>query len=199
VTRAFDRFMKQASSQGREYGDGFNSSHFEGLTESELAKAILILEEKAVNGDTIAINAVRLIGRRDAEAILEKVLSGVLSRKAVNQACFEAYKITKHRNYLDRIFESIDSCSGQDKWHCVQLLCSIEYGPALYGEFRKFFEKIVLDEQDEILRHSAARKILLEAGVLDGTPAHREKIRQLINERREVRERALLDLSQQKQ
>jgi hypothetical protein len=196
MTEAFNRFMSQAGSQGREYGDGFNSSHFDGLTQSELTNVLRILEERALDGDTIAINATSFINLNDALSILEKVLSksGSLGRKAINQASLEAYKITRQRKYLDNMFDSLDLCSEQEKWHCIQMLCSIEYGSEWFEEVKAVFEKVVLDEQDEVLRHLAAKKILLESGISEGTTIYQEKIKQLINEERKVREKALSDL-----
>lgn len=196
MTEAFNRFMNQAASRGREYGDGFNSSHFDGLTQSELTNVLRILEERALDGDTIAINATSFINSNDAVSILEKVLSksGSLGRKAINQASLEAYKITRQRKYLDNMFDNLGLCSEQEKWHCIQMLCSIEYGNEWFEEAKAVFEKVVLDEKDEVLRHSAAKKILLETGISEGTSIYQEKIKQLVNDERKVREKALSDL-----
>jgi len=196
MTEAFNMFMNQAASQGREYGDGFNSSHFDGLTQSELTKVLRIIEERALDGDAIAINATSFININDAVSIIEKVLrkSGSLGRKSINQASLEAYKITRQRKYLDNMFDHLGLCSEQERWHCIQLLCSIEYGNEWFEEAKAVFEKIVLDEQDEVLRHSAAKKIILESGIPEGTTIYQEKIKQLINQERKVREKALSDL-----
>jgi len=196
MTEAFNRFMKQATSQGREYGDGFNTSHFEGLTQAELEKAFMILEERAIDGDTIAINAVRYIDKGVAIGILEKVLgsSDILNVKAKNQVNLEAFHLTRKSRFLSNMIDNLKSCSEHEKWHCIQSLCSIEYGQIWHKDARSVFDRLVLDEEDEVLRHSLAKKILLEEGVIEGTSDYMEKIAQLVSSERDVRQKALMGI-----
>jgi hypothetical protein len=196
MTEAFSWFIKQASSQGREYGDGFNSSHFKDLTAAELEQAFLMLRERALDGDTIAIDSMRFFDKKDALNVLDMVLNKAskLSQKALNQAAYEAYKITGNIKYLMDMVGHLNSMSAQERWHCIQLLCSIEYGKDWVGGARSVFEAIVLDEQDDVLRHSAAKRILLESGVIEGTLVYKDKISRLINSDRNVRESVLSGL-----
>ncbi|EJL8268208.1 hypothetical protein [Vibrio cholerae] len=184
--------MKQANTEGTDYGDGFNASHFVGLTLSELGQAMLILEKRALSGDTVAINAVKFLGNDNAISILSLVLEKVdiIAMRSINQAAIEMYEITKNQEFLKRILDNLPKCSKQEKFHGVQLLCSVEYGD-MFDIVKHTLNELVLTDNDEVIRHSAAKKILLESGIQRNTQLYKDLIGKLTNNDRQIRLNAL--------
>lgn len=62
MTDAFAKFMKQFQTQGRDYGDGYDRSHFQGLTQDEEAEVIRLLSDAAKRGDAVAIDGLATFG-----------------------------------------------------------------------------------------------------------------------------------------
>jgi hypothetical protein len=70
----FDGFLKQLNAQGREKGEGFDPSHFEGLSPDERLEAARLLREALLEGDNTAAHGLVLLDPQVARPILDEAL-----------------------------------------------------------------------------------------------------------------------------
>lgn len=195
MTKAYEQFMKQANSQGREYGAGFTYHHFDGLTLEEKDEVISLLRERALKGDTIAISALNFVDNKISMAIYEELFATAekIDVKAINQAAYEAYKIRKERKYIDILLDNIKHCNNFQRWHAIQLICSINFEGNWTVDVENQMKDLIVSESDEVLVHTLAKKILLQKGIVQSSSIYREKIKMLMSNDRDDRENAFLN------
>ena len=192
MSDSYDNFIKQSNLKGRGYADGYNASHFMGLTATELCDVKKILKHKALEGDTIAINGIRYLTTDEALDLLNQVLdSTVVLSDATAQASYEAYLLSKDHKYIDQLFDQLAGKESSDRWLAVQLLCSINFGSQWNSDVENQFSQLLLQETDEVLTHSLAKKMLDEMKITRGTSLYKNLIHKLISSQIEVRKNSL--------
>ena len=181
MSKSYKKFLNQANSTGREYADGFSEHEFSQLTDKEKLEVSRILEERAIEGDFVAIGAIKYLDDNIAISIFEKVLNSSNSNLvAVAKAASEAYKLAADDRFLDILFNYLSKASGFERRHCIQFACSIPFKHLWGADIYQRFAEVLQREDDEISRHSIAQKILLEEGVTKDMDSYKSSIKRLL-------------------
>lgn len=192
ATAAYLEFERQLNSQGREYGQGFLESHFAGMTSEEKYLAAKALEAKAIRGDPVAINGVALMEPELAQPILLKVYNECRGYSSGScEAAFALFQLIKDKKYFDYLVIGAKQGSPNIVWQCVHLLSQIT-NDDFASDLGNLWRYIVLENEDTVLRHIAAKRLLGEGDIV--SESSRPTILNLISDDVDVRKSALSEL-----
>jgi hypothetical protein len=191
----FDRFLKQLHAEGREKADGFDPSHFDGLSQDERLEAARLLREALLAGDDTAAGGLVLldpqIARPALEAALPKYGGDALGRLSLAE---KLWKLTGDSNYQDLI---IDSLRHPDETIRQRALVALRETPH-DDRLMAVLQPMVLDDPDEVIRFWASIHLLYGLGLVTDfnqrPPQHRQLLIDLNDDQRDVREKALAEL-----
>ena len=194
---SFENFQRQLHSTGRSHGEGYSSTYFVGMSEEEQSKAVALLRQAALGGDATAIDGLRyLVNAQTTEALRE-----VVSRSVVDVMTIKAAAALYERNgdeyMVGLILNGVGSSDRFVSWHSLQSLPDNELdSPGMTKKASEVLSSFVLQEDDLVRRHMAAKKLLKFLG-LSNDPRHREIVLGLANESLQIR-RSTLDLIEAK-
>ena len=194
---SFENFQRQLHSTGRSHGEGYSSTYFVGMSEEEQSKAVALLRHAALGGDATAIDGLRyLVNAQTTEALRE-----VVSRSVVDVMTAKAAAALYERNgdeyMVGLILNGVGSNDRFVSWHSLQSLPDNELdSPGMTKKASEVLSSFVLQEDDLVRRHMAAKKLLKFLG-LSNDPRHREIVLGLANESLQIR-RSTLDLIEAK-
>jgi hypothetical protein len=164
MSEAFDSFLKQYHALGREKLDGYDSSHFEGLTPQEFATAEQMLIEDAMKLDTSAIQGLGYVRSEKTEKTLRSLLTKVKAPCDLHLCLAKAlWKITNDQALQETILE--DFSKDNDNLR-QQAAIALQYTLPSQIMFDTFVE-MLKSEQKSVMRTLAASGLLLFYGLLD--------------------------------
>ncbi|NMC75533.1 MAG: hypothetical protein GYA56_14415 [Geobacteraceae bacterium] len=158
MSKTFDRFLKQYNSTGREKGDGYDASHFKGLTSEELDKAEEMLINDAMLLDTTAIQGLGELKTANSEIALRLLLSKVKAPSKIHISVVSAlWEITHDINLQRNILENYD-CKDEELKRQAAIV--LEYTTPSLTTFKTFVEILRTASEESILRIIASSGIL---------------------------------------
>jgi hypothetical protein len=164
MTKSFEKFLKQYYAVGREKGEGYDSSHFEGMTHNELETAEKMLIKDATQLDTTAIRGLGVLKSKNAEitlrSLLEKVSAPSYAHLHIAKALWE---ITNDLVFQEIIFEDFDEDNDPLR---QQVAIALEGTKPSKFTF-KIFVEMLRKEKESTMRTSAASGILIFYGLLE--------------------------------
>ena len=194
---SFENFQRQLHSTGRSHGEGYSSTYFVGMSEEEQSKAVALLRQAALGGDATAIDGLRyLVNAQTTEALREVVSRSVVDVMTVKAAA-ALYERNGDEYMVGLILNGVGSSDRFVSWHSLQSLPDNELdSPGMTKKASEVLSSFVLQEDDLVRRHMAAKKLLKFLG-LSNDPRHREIVLGLANESLQIR-RSTLDLIEAK-
>ena len=194
---SFENFQRQLHSTGRSHGEGYSSTYFVGMSEEEQSKAVALLRHAALGGDATAIDGLRyLVNAQTTEALREVVSRSVVDVMTVKEAA-ALYERNGDEYMVGLILNGVGSSDRFVSWHSLQSLPDNELdSPGMTKKASEVLSSFVLQEDDLVRRHMAAKKLLKFLG-LSNDPRHREIVLGLANESLQIR-RSTLDLIEAK-
>src|SRR5262245_47357064 len=191
----FDRFLKQLRAQGMEKADGFDPSHFDGLSQDERLEAFRLLQDALLKGDDTAAHDLVLLDPQGARPALEaawpKYKGDALGGLNVAE---ELWGLTGESRYRDFMVDSLRQSNRTVRQRALMALRGAPHDDRLMTAL----QSVILNDPDEIIRSLAATHLLYGLGLVASFQAMKHPYRQIENdlsdERREVRERALAEL-----
>ena len=194
---SFENFQRQLHSTGRSHGEGYSSTYFVGMSEEEQSKAVALLRHAALGGDATAIDGLRyLVNAQTTEALREVVSRSVVDVMTVKAAA-ALYERNGDEYMVGLILNGVGSNARFVSWHSLQSLPDNELdSPGMTKKASEVLSSFVLQEDDLVRRHMAAKKLLKFLG-LSNDPRHREIVLGLANESLQIR-RSTLDLIEAK-
>lgn len=165
MSKAFERFINQYNSKGREKGDGYDSSHFVGLMNDELVIVEDMLIADANKMDTTAIQGLSILKSQRAESALRLLLPKVFVPSEMHlrivQALFEVtHDLTFQKLMLDDFSESNDALR-------LQAAIALKYTTPNLLTLDVFLRILRTEYKSRELRITATSGILLYYGLLD--------------------------------
>jgi len=119
----FARFMQQYRAVGREKGDGYDPSMFEGLTAGEREQARGLLLERGLRGDTVDLNGLRWLGD---DAVVAALRGAVLPGGDKDMARIETlFALTDDPAELDPLWLYLDGRDGDERRRSAWLLARL--------------------------------------------------------------------------
>lgn len=197
-SRTFDRFLKQLYAEGGEKADGFDLSHFDGLTLDERLEAARLLRDALLRGDDTAAHGLVLLDPQAARATLEETLQKY-SEDAYGSLTLagELWSLTRDLRYQDLMIACLKHPNSTIRLRALVMLRDTPHGDKLMSEL----QSLVMDDPDETIRFWAAIHLLYGFGLI--TDFHKREhpykqiVRDLSDESREVRQKALAELKSQ--
>jgi hypothetical protein len=196
----FNRFLKQLNASGREKGEGFDSSHFEGFSDDERQKAAQLLRDALLNGDNTAAHGLVLLDPETARPILDESLRKFSGDDWYSlRVVKELWKLTGETRYQDLMIAILDQ---PDELLRQSALVGLQATPH-NARVMTALERIVLNDPIETLRFLAARQLLYGLGLIkdsgDVEHSYIRTARELSDNNRDVREKALSELKNRHQ
>jgi hypothetical protein len=196
----FNRFLKQLNASGREKGEGFDSSHFEGFSDDERQKAAQLLRDALLNGDNTAAHGFVLLDPGTARPILDESLRKFSGDDWYSlRVVKELWKLTGETRYQDLMIAILDQ---PDELLRQSALVGLQATPH-NARVMMALERIVLNDPIETLRFLAARQLLYGLGLImdsgDVEHSYIRTARELSDKNRDVREKALSELKNRRQ
>jgi hypothetical protein len=191
----FDRFLKQFHAWGREKVNGFDRSHFDGLSPDERLEAARLLLEALLSGDNTAVEGLVLLDAQAARATLDEVLQKMSGDASASlDIAEELWQLTGESRYLDLMIAMLRhpdhslrrrALSGlQDTPHDERLMAALQ--------------SLVIDDPDKGIRFWSATHLLYGLGLITGfydvNHPYKQLVRDFSDESKEVRENALGEL-----
>lgn len=164
MTKTYDRFLKQYNSTGKEKGDGYDASHFEGLSPTELAIVEEMLINNAMQLDTTAIQGLGVINTANAETALRKLLTIVLPPNYAHLRIVQALWETSRDLALQEELLKDYICNNNElrRLSAIALLYT-RPSPIFYDVFIEILKAF---DNNLDLRITAVRGILFYYGIL---------------------------------
>jgi hypothetical protein len=154
----FDRFLRQYNAKGREKGDGYDASHFRGLTPEEITMAEEMLINDAKKSDTTAILGLGELKTEKCEKTLRYLLTQAKPPSYTHLRIVEAlWNITHDIGMQETILEDFDDNNDALRRQAAIVL---EYTIPSQLTFKTFVEMIKTDK-DPINKTIAAKGILI--------------------------------------
>lgn len=187
MTPAFSKFMEQFRSTGSDKAQGYDESHFVGLSEEEKIIVFSCLERELTAPGVIGW--LFLLDENKAQSALQDYLnSNHKPFSGLHRILIGLYVYSKDERFLDDFEYYFSQFYEWERDEAVQL-----YASYVQSEQRKskFFKKVILDEKDPDALSSAADFYLRLVGIPVGAPderAHFFRVRKLL-ESRDVNEK----------
>jgi HEAT repeat protein len=197
-SKTFERFLKQLYAWGREKGDGFDRSHFDGLSPDERLEAARLLREALLRGDNTSAEGLVLLDPRAAKATLEEALQTMSGDAHVSLAVAkQLWHLTKESRYQEEMIAILQHPNDLLRRSALVALEDTPHDDRLMT----VLQALVKDDPHEIIRSMAARHLIYGLGLITDIhdldhPYIRIK-NELSDNRKEVREKALAELKSQ--
>lgn len=143
-------FIAQFDATGRQKGEGYSPTHFEGMSDGELSRARQLMEERAGLGDTTDIDGLRLIG--DAGTVERLLALAPADRRhgvpfAVNR-CETLFLLTQDPRHLEPLLAHLDEDEDRDAAFAAQAIARHPlpraFAPALAERIRDGRHEVAL-------------------------------------------------------
>lgn len=164
MTKTLERFLRQYNATGREKGDGYDASHFEGLAAEELHTVEDMLIKDALKLDTTAIQGLGVINTANAETALRQLLTIVLPPNYAHLRVVQALWEISHDLALQEELLKDYFCNNNElrRLSAIALLYT-RPSPIFYDVFIEILKAF---DNNEDLRITAVRGILFYYGIL---------------------------------
>jgi hypothetical protein len=198
ATATFDRFLKQLHATGSEKGDGFDPSHFDGLSPDERPEVARLLREALLRGDDTAAGGLILLDPEEAGPALEDALHKMQAHPWVSLAAArELWNLTGESRYQDVMIATLENPNELLRQSALVALENTPHDDRLMAAL----ESLVRDDPDDTIRFLAAKHLLYGLGLItdlhETNHPYRQMVRDLSDESKEVREKALAELKSQ--
>jgi hypothetical protein len=158
MTKSFEKFLKQYHAVGREKGEGYDSSHFEGMTDNELVTAEEMLIKDAAQLDTTAIRGLGVLKSANSEITLRSLLAKVSAPSYAHLRIAEAlWEITNDLVFQEIMLEDFAKDNAALR---QQVAIALEDTKPSKLTLKTFLE-ILRIEKDSTMRTTAASGILI--------------------------------------
>jgi hypothetical protein len=163
MTIAFEKFLVQFESTGREYLDGFDASHFEGMTLAELSEAESLLGQRAQEFDNVAIRALGVMGTDNAKRLLSSLLENSSSLTLEHLEVLQALsQFDGDEQYQEQIASGLSSSDLNVRRKAALALRITTPNTFVFSTFCELLKT----EQESVIRTSAASGILRCFGII---------------------------------
>lgn len=167
MSTGWTHFLSQYESEAQQKLDGYDASHFEGLTEPELTRARAMVIARAEAGETPEIDALPLL---NTPAVLP-VIAGLLDRVRAPtltrlRACVAGWKITRAPAYQHEILAIASAGDDFVRSQAIIALCAMRLEPVALSEV----EGMLRTEGDRALAVQLAKAVLRSRSVPVDTP-----------------------------
>lgn len=194
-SETYNRFLQQLNARGREKADGFDRSHFRGLSADERVEAARLLREALFKGDDTAAVGLVLLDSAAAKEPLEEALQtegkGPLYTLTLAK---ELWKLTGESRYQEMM---IDLLRHPDRIIRRRALGGLEATPH-NDRVMAEIKHLVINDPDQTIRYRAANHLLYGLGLIpnfhDVFASYQQILQNLSDENKEVREKALSEL-----
>lgn len=162
MTTKFDNFLDQFHSSGSQKADGYNLSHFEGLSEQEKNKAFNLLESEltapGVSDWLVYLDKPRAI------TTLTNYVNNYIPNKSdgLHRALNSLFKATGDKKHLNELMNKFQLLFDWEKEEAVWV---IHNSPIESKKASEFYENIILSESNPSLVTSASDFFLRSNGV----------------------------------
>lgn len=164
MSKTFESFMKQYHATGREKLDGYDPSHFEGLTAQEISTVEEMLINDAMKLDTAAIQGLGYLGTENSKIALRNLLSKTSAPCDAHLCIVKAlWKITRDIELQKNIIEDFDKNNAALRQQAAIALQYTTPSPIMLNTFLEMLRT----EQEAVMRTLAAGGILLYHGLLN--------------------------------
>jgi hypothetical protein len=192
MTITFDKFLSQFNSSGRQRLEGFDKSHFEGMTPSEMAQAESMLEQEAKGKSLVAIDALGTLASERAVAILVDILNQIPATSAARvEVLASLWRATQDVAYQNEIAKAIKSSDAEVRSRAVSVLTETTLGVETFV----VFWELLKSEQNFIIRSEASIGVLRCFGLItnpyDTGQAFLHITRRLVSQDAKLRDEAL--------
>jgi len=154
----FERFLNQYHAKGKQQGEGYDLSHFDGLTPEELEIVEDILVRDALLAlDSTAIRGLGAMRTRRSENILRVLLAIVLPPSYIHLcAAEELWEITRERALQETIIEDFSDDAELRRLALVGLLRT-DPSPVV---LKICLDMLIIEDPESIMRILAACGVL---------------------------------------
>lgn len=197
MTEAFEAFMGQSLKQGREYGDGYSSLHFENLSEMEEKQVLDLLLQRARLGDGVAIDGLAQLGTEAAhEGLVE--LTETFSPPSIEHVsvCEAIFRIAGAPIWQERILDDMATPDPLTRRRALAALANMST-PSSSKQIADLFTSWLSISEEETVRATASRGLMQMIGfpplIDDQTPERLALERKLFNSRGAAIEATLID------
>lgn len=196
TSSAFDKFTKQLDAQGREKGDGFDASHFDGMNENERTEARRRLENALAKGDSTAAFGLVLLDGAAAEESLHRTLTRLeYPNDTGADVAGELWKLTGKSEYRRVLVHYL-----QHPKHLVRQTTIVHLGSRACeatDDLGDALDEMVMSEPNETVQFLAVKLLLycrgLISGIYDKQHSYKELVNDLTSENLADRRKALDD------
>lgn len=169
MSEGFDRFLRQYNAKGKEKGDGYDASHFRGLTPEEIALAEEMLINDAKKSDTTAILGLGELKTDKCDKTLRYLLSQAKPPSYTHLRIVEAlWNITHDIGLQKYIIEDFDDNNSSLRRQSAIVL---EYTHPSQLSYNTFVDMIKTDK-DPVNKTIAAKGILIYFKMMKSATDH---------------------------
>jgi hypothetical protein len=162
VTATWDQFVAQYEAEGRERLDGYGASHFDGLTDEELARARALVIARAEDGQTPEVRALPLLQTPAAMRVVERLLARETGPTLVRLAACEAgWAMTHSPGYQHEMLAIAEAGDDFVRARALTAVCALPLAPGALDEVTA----LLRTEEDEALTVQLAKGVLRAHGV----------------------------------
>jgi hypothetical protein len=191
----FDRFLKQLHAWGSDKGKGFDRSHFDGLSPDERLEAARLLRDALLRGDNTAVEGLVLLDPQAARATLDEALQKMSGDGSASlDIAEELWQLTGEPRYQDLMIAALRHPDHSLRRRALSGLQDTPHDDRLMAAL----QSLVIDDPNKSIRFWSATHLLYGLGLITGfydvNHPHKQLVRDLGDESREVREKALGEL-----
>ncbi|MBO0721724.1 MAG: hypothetical protein J2P41_12925 [Blastocatellia bacterium] len=191
----FNRFLQQLHAHGREKGDGFDHSHFQGLSADERVEAARLLREALLSGDDTAAEGLVLLDSAAAREPLEEAIQTSGKSPLYTLTLAEVlWKLTGESRYQDIMIDLLQHHDHSIRWRALGGLETTPHNDRLMAEIKN----LVINDPDDNIRYRAAKHLLYGLGLIpkfqDVAAPYKQILLNLSDENKEIRKKALSEL-----
>lgn len=175
MTTTYDKFLEQFHAQGRQKADGYDKSHFDGLTTDEMEKAFELL-----TGECLAPGVfewLNLLDRQRAIALAKQQIQlHPAGKSGIQRAYSYLHFIEKGNSDIFNLMHIYPNLPNRDR---DETLWIIEKSNIPQTKKSVFFEQTLETETDIDVATTAADFFLVENAIPRSTPVERKKFYEL--------------------
>lgn len=197
ATPAFRAFLDQFNSKGRLHGEGYDASHFRGLSDMERAQVEEMLLTAGLNGDSTAISGLILLGDEGAVDALKKIQECCGNGNTAGiQANAALLTIRRSSADLGELLNAIKLSDQLLSWIAlVELPCDVPLNNEDRTAIAEELAKYIAGQEDMVRRNVAAKKLLRLLEIREYDSEYREYVRKLSDDSADTRNDALSKLT----
>lgn len=161
MTSTYTKFLEQFNSKGREKADGYDKSHFDGLTDKEKDLAFELLSTEYISPKTIDWMHY-ICPEKTVKFSENKINRDTRISPGIHRIYFFLYKKTKNIELLRRLIEAFPQIQSSEK---NEVIWMIKRSDMCKNEKLDFYKKVITEDHDRKAISSAADFFLVESGV----------------------------------